>query len=130
MASDEQLASCCECPREVYLEDDSEFRESFAPATIARWCERKPYGDNQAIMSEGALAVGSPAPDVEVHLVDVGAPPGAPRTTVRLLAADVVPGGVHSYNAAEWTTRRSLVTNTTDVVASKRYLVLDFGSFS
>ena len=128
LATDEQLAACCECPREIYLEDETAFRESFAPATIARWCERRPYGDGQQIMCEGDLRVGTIAPDLNVFLVDAGAAIG--RAACRLLAdcgsgrvADTATGTL-SFTAAEWTTARSISA------MARRYLCLDFGSFS
>ena len=76
IATDAQLAQCCECPRDVYVQDDADLRRAFAPATIERWTTEPHCADGTPRYSIGSLQVGDKAPNFDVYhrLIHLGPP--------------------------------------------------------
>jgi hypothetical protein len=69
LATDEELAACLECPREVYVAGDDALRRAFASSTIEHWTSQT-YADGQTTRyNEGSLSVGDRAPDFQLQQV-------------------------------------------------------------
>ena len=66
-ATDEQLAESCECPRDVYVEDQTALRQAFGPTAIRKWTTFT-YDDGTPRYSVGNLEPGDLAPDMRVLL--------------------------------------------------------------
>ena len=66
LATDDELAAACECPREVYVEGELGLRKAFAPATIEKWTQQT-YADGVTKYNAGRLQIGDQAPDVPLY---------------------------------------------------------------
>mmetsp|Transcript_1047 Transcript_1047/g.1215 ORF Transcript_1047/g.1215 Transcript_1047/m.1215 type:complete len:127 (-) Transcript_1047:622-1002(-) len=71
LASDAELASCCEYERSQYLADETELRRAFSPkqlnGVLNGTIPYLQYKDGTAKYSEGSLQVGQKAPNCVVH---------------------------------------------------------------
>jgi hypothetical protein len=100
VATDEQLAAAMECERSVYVSGDDAVRKAFAPASIAKWTSSTYEGSDRTKYHEGTLKEGDQAPDFDLHQLEA---PNQPLKSCKLLSF---------------------------LPKDKKYLVLNFGSFS